>query len=75
MMFQFPPTAEEFEKAVLENAAYFTTCLFSGRGQYGREEHKTLAEARARAAQRTDSQGRRAMIYAVTADGRDAMVT
>lgn len=75
MMFKFPPTAAEFEKAVLDSAVYFTTCLFSGRGQYNREEHKTLAEARARASKRTDKQGRKAMIYAVNADGRDAMVT
>jgi len=70
----FPTDAKGYEAHILSRAVYFTTCLFSGRGQYNREVHKTLDEARARAAQRTDSQGRKAMIYAVTADGRDAHV-
>jgi len=70
-----PTSAEGYEAFILANAVYFTTCLFSGRGQYNREQHATLEEARTRAKQRTDKQGRTAMIYAVTADGRDAMVT
>lgn len=71
----FPPTVAEFEQYVLDHAAYFTTVLFSGRGHYNREEHKTLAEARARAKERTDAQGRPCLIYAVTAEGRSVVVT
>ena len=69
-----PSTHQEFEKAVFDNAVLFTTCLFSGRGQYHREEHATFEEAVTRAKQRTDAQGRKAILYAIDANGRSVQV-
>ncbi len=55
----------------LENAAYFTAVRWAPRRKLTRIECPTLDAARAKAAEYGDG---RTMIYAVTADGRDAHV-
>lgn len=74
-MTKFPPTVEEFEAMVLANAAYYTTIVFAGR-KYHREEHSTLGMAKVRASERQEfiTNGRKVMLYAVTAEGRSVIV-
>ncbi len=56
----------------------FDIALFIGRGKYAHASARTLAEARNEAAPALEAEhpfGRRALIYAVDADGRSALVT
>lgn len=60
-----------WEAYCLENAAYFTACRGRTPRQRTREEFPTLAAAQTYAATFGDG---RTMIYAVTAEGRDAHI-
>jgi len=71
-----PPT--ERDVAIIANAVRFDIALFIGRGKYAHASARTLAEARNDAAPSLEAEhpyGRRALIYAVDADGRSALVT
>jgi len=71
-----PPT--ERDAAIIANAVRFDIALFIGRGKYAHASVRTLAEARNEAATALEAEhpyGRRALIYAVDADGRSALVT
>jgi hypothetical protein len=71
-----PPT--ERDAAIIANAVRFDIALFIGRGKYAHASARTLAEARNDAAPSLEAEhpyGRRALIYAVDADGRSALVT
>lgn len=59
-----------YDAQQIARAAYFTAVLFQGRGRYDRREAATLPEIRAIAGGMSDEFGRRAMIYAVTPEGR-----
>lgn len=71
-----PPS--ERDTAIIANAVRFDIALFIGRGKYARASARTLAEARNDAAPALEAEhpyGRRALIYAVDAEGRSALVT
>jgi hypothetical protein len=71
-----PPT--ERDAAIIANAVRFDLALFIGRGKYARASARTLTEARNDAAPALEAEhpyGRRALIYAIDADGRSALVT
>lgn len=71
-----PPT--ERDAAIIANVVRFDIALFIGRGKYAHASARTLAEARNDAAPALEAEhpyGRRALIYAVDADGRSALVT
>jgi hypothetical protein len=66
------------DAAIIANAVRFDIALFIGRGKYARACARTLAEARNVAAPALEAEhpyGRRALIYAVDADGRSALIT
>lgn len=65
------------DAAYIRAATHFNAMVFRGVGRYDREDDiPTLAEAKAAAARiEARNPGRRAMIYAVTAEGRAALVT
>jgi hypothetical protein len=71
-----PPT--ERDAAIIANAIRFDVALFIGRGKYAHASARTLSEARNDAAPSLEAEhpyGRRALIYAVDANGRSALVT
>jgi hypothetical protein len=71
-----PPTDRDV--AIIANAVRFDLALFIGRGKYAHASARTLAEARNEAAPSLEAEhpyGRRALIYAIDADGRSALVT
>lgn len=71
-----PPT--ERDAAIIANAVRFDIALFIGRGKYAHASARTLAEARNDAAPALEAEhpsGRRALIYAIDAEGRSALVT
>jgi hypothetical protein len=71
-----PPT--ERDAAIIANAIRFDIALFIGRGKYAHASARTLSEARNDAAPSLEAEhpyGRRALIYAVDANGRSALVT
>lgn len=75
------PNRETWERSVIERAAYFTTFRFNGRNnpRERREFHPTdLSDAARKAAleaAKADAAGdRRALIYAVAADGMSTHV-
>lgn len=71
-----PPT--ERDAAIIANAVRFDIALFIGRGKYAHASARTLAEARTEAAPALEAEhpyGRRALIYAIDAEGRSALVT
>lgn len=71
-----PPT--ERDGAIIANAVRFDLALFIGRGKYAHASTRTLSEARNEAAPSLEAEhpyGRRALIYAIDADGRSALVT
>ena len=61
---------EDFELDVIRRANRFTSVKFLGRGRYDRSEFPTLREA----IDHAKANGPRRMIYAVTAEGRSAMI-
>jgi hypothetical protein len=70
----FTQDRNQWEASVLANATHYTATIFRGRGKYETTEHPTLAEAVAKAATLSDSQGRHGLVYAVTANGRSVQV-
>jgi hypothetical protein len=71
-----PPT--ERDAAIIANAIRFDIALFIGRGKYAHASARTLSEARNDAAPSLEAEhpyGRRALIYAIDAEGRSALVT
>ncbi|HVY89070.1 MAG TPA: hypothetical protein VG942_09400 [Hyphomonadaceae bacterium] len=68
----------ERDAAIIANAVRFELALFIGRGKYAHASARTLSEARAEAAPSLEAEhpyGRRALIYAIDAEGRSALVT
>lgn len=68
---EYPRYRQEFDAEQIARAAYWTTCVFEGCGQYGRKEHPTEADAEAWAQgiRSENPGGRPVMIYAVTPEG------
>jgi hypothetical protein len=70
--------ADAANAAIIANAVRFDIALFIGRGKYAHASARTLAEARNECAPRLEAEhpyGRRALIYAIDANGRAALVT
>jgi len=70
--------ADAANAAIIANAVRFDIALFIGRGKYAHASARTLAEARNEAAPVLEAEhpyGRRALIYAIDANGRAALVT
>jgi len=69
--------ADAAEAAIISRADHFAIALFRGTGVYARATAPTLPVARIVAAELENeiANGRRALIYAVTAEGRSALVT
>ncbi|MCR6673244.1 hypothetical protein [Devosia ginsengisoli] len=70
------PKHNDIDTAMIERAAYFSASIFVGSGQFRTEDFPTLEAAR-EAAIRFKAEvnnGRRGMVYAVTAEGRSALV-
>jgi len=72
-----PHPADAANAAIIANAVRFDLALFLGVGQYARASADTLADARREAANLAalHPNGRRALIYAIDASGRSALVT
>jgi len=72
-----PHPADLANAAVIANAVRFDLALFLGVGRYARACAPTLADARheAKRLAALHSNGRRALIYAIDANGRSALVT
>jgi hypothetical protein len=72
-----PHPADLANAAVIANAVRFDLALFLGVGRYARASAPTLADARheAKRLAALHSNGRRALIYAIDANGRSALVT
>jgi len=72
-----PHPADAANAAIIANAIRFDLALFLGVGRYAKASAATLAEARLKAARLAAEHpnGRRALIYAVDASGRSALVT
>src|SRR5688572_20852482 len=72
-----PHPADIANAAIIANATRFDLALFLGVGRYARTSAATLADARREAARLTADHpnGRRALIYAIDAGGRSALVT
>ncbi len=71
-----PPS--ERDAAIIANAIRYDIALFIGRGKYAHASARTLSEARNDAAPSLEAEhpyGRRALIYALDANGRSALVT
>lgn len=64
------------DTAMIERAAHFEATIFLGVGQYHSAAFETLADAReaARRFGEVAKNGRRGMVYAVTAEGRSTLV-
>lgn len=72
-----PHPADLANAAVVANAVRFDLALFLGVGRYARASAPTLADARheAKRLAARNPNGRRALIYAIDANGRSALVT
>jgi hypothetical protein len=72
-----PHPADVANANVIASAVRFEIALFLGVGRYATDAAGTLAEARAKAARlmAMHPNGRRPLIYGVTADGRSGLVT
>lgn len=72
-----PHPADAANAAIIANAVRFDLALFLGVGRYARASADTLADARREAANLATlhPNGRRALIYAIDASGRSALVT
>lgn len=75
-MLKLPHPADLENARRITAAIRFDVVLFLGRGQYARASAETLALARAKAADmaHAHNNGRRAMIYGITADGLAGLV-
>jgi hypothetical protein len=71
-----PHPADDANAAIIANAIRFDLALFLGVGRYAKASAATLAEAQLKAARLAaeHSNGRRALIYAIDASGRSALV-
>lgn len=70
--------ADRANAEIIANAVRFDVALFIGRGKYAHASARTLNEARNVAAPALEAEhpyGRRALIYAIDASGRSALVT
>ena len=69
--------ADEAAARIIARAQRFEIALFQGQGRYAKAEAPTLPEAREVAArlEAEIANGKRAMIYALTPEGRSALVT
>lgn len=76
-MKSLPHPADTAAARVLKEAAHFSIALFLGTGRYARDEALSLAGARIAGArlEADNPNGRKALIYAITAEGREALVT
>jgi hypothetical protein len=74
---QKPHPADVANASIVAAAVRFDIALFLGVGRYATETAETLDEARAKAARLVEMHpnGRRPLIYGVTADGRSGLVT
>jgi len=72
-----PHPADAANAAIIANAIRFDLALFLGVGRYAKASAATLAEARREAGRLAAEHpnGRRALIYAIDASGRSALVT
>src|SRR5690606_23735992 len=72
-----PHPADVANAHVVASAVRFEVALFLGAGRYATETAETLVEARRKAARLTamHPNGRRPLVYGVTADGRSGLVT
>lgn len=72
-----PHPADVANATIIANAIRFDLALFLGVGRYAKASAATLAEARLKAARLAAEHpnGRRALIYAIDASGRSALVT
>jgi hypothetical protein len=72
-----PHPADIANAAIVASAIRFDIALFLGTGAYARDSAKTLDEARVKAARLAAEHpnGRRPLIYGVTAEGRSGLVT
>jgi hypothetical protein len=72
-----PHPADVANANVVASAVRFEVALFLGAGRYATETAETLVEARRKAARLTamHPNGRRPLVYGVTADGRSGLVT
>lgn len=69
--------ADEYNKWVIDNAAYYGVSLFLGGGEFDAHTCRTIDEAREIGAQMVahHRNGRKPLIYALTKEGRHALVT
>lgn len=70
--------ADRANAEIIARAVRYDVTLFIGRGKYAHASARSLAEARTVAAPALEAEhpyGRRALIYAIDADGRSALVT
>lgn len=76
-MKSLPHPADIAAARVLREAAHFSIALFLGAGRYARDEALSLAGARIAGArlEAAHPNGRKALIYAISAEGRDVLVT
>lgn len=68
---------QAYERHIIDNAKRFDVAIFLGTGQYDRSENlPDLATARARASemQAAVNNGRGAMVYAISTEGRSVLV-
>ena len=74
---QKPHPADVANASIVAAAVRFDIALFLGVGRYATDTTETLDEARRKAARlvATHPNGRRPLIYGVTADGRSGLVT
>jgi hypothetical protein len=73
-----PHPADRANANIIANAVRFDVALFIGRGKYAHAAARTLDEARNVAAPALEAEhpyGRKALIYAIDANGRSALVT
>ena len=70
-------TLEEYEQNILNTAAYYGVSLFLGAGQHDSYTCRTLEEAREVGKKMVEhyKNGRRPLIYAITASGSATLVT
>jgi hypothetical protein len=71
-----PHPADEANAKIVGAAVRFEIALFLGAGRYAFDSAETIEDARARAGKLTalHPNGRRPLIYGVTADGRSGLV-
>jgi hypothetical protein len=66
-------TAGERDARLMAEALYWTAFVFEGRGQRHRIEKATRAEATSAAQELADRIGKPAMVYAINAEGHQAL--